>query len=70
MYKYVAKKTFGTLKFNARGFEVDLGKKMEKYDYQSTIAKYTGVNIEEASLPEIEKALIKLKIDYDKNGFK
>jgi len=69
MYKYVTKKTFGTLKFKIRGFDVDLSKKWEKYDYQSTIAKYTGVNIEEASLPEIEKALQKLKIDYDKNGF-
>jgi lysyl-tRNA synthetase class 2 len=69
LYKYVAKKTFGTLKFQIHGHNVDFGKKWEKYDYQSTIAKYTGVNIEEASLPEIEKALQKLKIDYDKNGF-
>ena len=69
MYKYIAEKTFGTLKFKIRGFEVDLGKKWEKYDYKSTIAKYTGVNIEEASLLEIEKTLQKLKIDYDKNGF-
>jgi len=69
MYKYIAKKTFGTLKFKIRGFDVDLGAKWEKYDYQSTIAKYTGVNIDEASLPEIEKVLQKLKIDYDKNGF-
>lgn len=69
MYKYVTKKTFGTLKFKIRGFDVDLGKKWEKYDFQSTIAKYTGVNIEEASLQEIEKTLQKLKIDYDKKGF-
>jgi lysyl-tRNA synthetase class 2 len=69
MYKYIAKKTFGTLKFKIRDFEVDLGKKWEKYDYQSTIAKYTGVNIENASLAEIEKTLQKLKIDYDKKGF-
>lgn len=69
MYKYIAKKTFGTLKFKIRGFDVDLGKKWEKYDYQSTISKYTGVNIEEASLPEIEKALNKLGIEYDKKGF-
>jgi lysyl-tRNA synthetase class 2 len=69
MYKYVAKKAFGTLKFNIRGFEVDLGKKWEKYDFNSTISKYTGVNIEEASLSEIEKVLQKLKIEYDRNGF-
>ena len=69
MYKYVAQKTFGTLKFKIRGFDVDLGGKWEKYDYQSIIAKHTGINIEEASLAEIEKALQKLKIDYDKKGF-
>jgi lysyl-tRNA synthetase class 2 len=69
MYKYVAKKTFGTLKFKIRGFDVDFGKKWEKYDYQSIIAKYTGVNIAEASLEEMEKALQKLKIEYDKKGF-
>ncbi len=69
MYKHIAKKTFGTLKFKIKGFDVDLGKKWEKYYYQSTIAKYTGVNIDEASLAEMEKALQKLKIDYDKNGF-
>jgi lysyl-tRNA synthetase class 2 len=69
MYKYVAKKTFGTLRFNIHGHEIDLEKKWEKYDYQSMIAKHTGVNIEEASLSEIEKTLQKLKIDYDKNGF-
>ncbi|MFA6190099.1 MAG: lysine--tRNA ligase [Candidatus Staskawiczbacteria bacterium] len=69
MYKYVAKKTFGTLKFKIKEFDIDLGKKWEKYDYMSTIAKYTGVNINEATLPEIEKALQKLKINYDKKGF-
>lgn len=69
MYKYVAKKTFGTLKFKIKGFEVDLGKKWEKYDYATIISKETGVNITEASLPEMEKALQKLKVDYDKKGF-
>jgi len=69
MYKYIIKKTFGKLKFKIRGFDVDFGKKWEKYDYVSTISKYTGVNINEASLPVIEKALNKLGIDYDKKGF-
>ncbi len=69
MYKYIAQKTFGTLEFKMKGFEVDLSKKWEKYDFQSTISKYTGVNIEEASLSEMEKVLQKLKIDYDKKGF-
>ena len=50
MYKYIAKKTFGTLKFKMRGFDVDLSKKWEKIDYVSTISKYTKVNVLEASL--------------------
>lgn len=69
MYKYVIQKTFGTLQFKIKGFDVDFGAKWEKYDYVSTISKHTKVNIMEASLPEMEKALQKLKIDYDKNGF-
>jgi len=69
MYKYVAKKTFGTLKFKIKGLDIDLGKKWEKYDYATIISKETGVNIAEASLPEMEKALQKLKVDYDKKGF-
>ena len=69
MYKYVAKKTFGTLKFKIRGFDINLSRKWEKYDFQSVVSKYTGINIFEASLPEMEKALNKLEIGYDKNGF-
>ena len=69
MYKYIAEKTFGTLKFKIKEFDVDLGKKWEKYDYVSTVSQYTGINLNEASLAEMEKALDKLKIHYDKNGF-
>lgn len=69
MYKYVAKKTFGTLKFKIRGHAVDFSKKWEKYDFASTISKYADIDITEAGLPEIEKKLQKLGIDYDKKGF-
>ena len=69
MYKYVAKKTFGTLKFKIGEHNIDFGKKWEKYDYQSIVQKYTGINITDASLAEIEKALQKLGITYDKKGF-
>lgn len=69
LFKYAAKKTFGTLKFKIRGFEIDLAKKWEKYNYRETIKKKTGVDILEADLGEIEKKLRELKIDYDKKGF-
>jgi len=69
MYKEIAEKTFGTLKFSIHGFKVDLGKKWEKYDYVSIVQKYTGINVLDASLKEIEAKLKKLKIEYDKQGF-
>ncbi len=69
MYKEVAKKTFGTLKFNVHGFEVDLAKKWEKYDYCSIVQKYTGINVLDAGIKEIEAKLKKLNIEYDKKGF-
>lgn len=69
MYKNVIKKTFGTLKFKIKGFDVDFSKKWEKYDYQTMINKYAEIDILEASLPEMEKQLQKLGIEYDKKGF-
>ena len=69
LYKHVIKETFGTLKFKIKDFEVDFSKKWEKYDYWTIINKYAKIDILEASLPEMEKQLQKLSIDYDKNGF-
>jgi len=69
MYKYIAQETFGTLKFNIRGFEVDLEKPWEKYDYVDTIKKYTGVNVLEVSENEIRAKLDELGVKYDTEGF-
>ena len=69
LYKYVIKETFGTMKFKIKDFNVDFSKKWEKYDFASTISKYAKINILEASLPEMEKQLQKLGIEYDKKGF-
>jgi len=69
LYKHVIKETFGTLKFKIRGFDIDFGKRWEKYDYQTIINKYAKIDIVEASLPEMEKQLQKLGVEYDKKGF-
>ncbi|MFH0854403.1 MAG: amino acid--tRNA ligase-related protein [bacterium] len=69
MFRYVIEKTFGALKFKIRGFDVDLGKEWEIYDYRETVKKYTGVDILNANLKEIEAKLRELKIEYDKKGF-
>ncbi|MFA6170883.1 MAG: lysine--tRNA ligase [Patescibacteria group bacterium] len=69
LYKYVAEETFGTLKFKIGEFDIDLGKKWERYDYRDTIKKYTGLDILKADLKQIEKKLQNLKVPYDKDGF-
>lgn len=69
MYKHVAQEAFGTLHFTIRGFDVDLGKDWERYDYRETIKKFTEIDIATATLPEIEQALARLAVEYDKKGW-
>ncbi len=69
MYKFVAEKTFGTLEFKIRGFDVNLGGEWKRYDYVETIEKMTGINILKSSLSDIENKLRELKVEYDRKGF-
>ncbi|MBU5575401.1 MAG: lysine--tRNA ligase [Candidatus Aenigmatarchaeota archaeon] len=66
LYKYVAMKTFGTLKFKIKEFDIDLGKKWEIYDYTEQIKKYTGIDINNTDLKECLKKLDDLGVKYDK----
>jgi lysyl-tRNA synthetase class 2 len=69
LFNHIAKETFDTLKFKIRGFEVDLGKKWERYDYRKTVKKITGVDILKADEAEIVAKLDELGVKYDKKGF-
>ncbi len=69
MYKYVAQETFGTLKFKIGKFEVDLSKKWERYDYRQTVLDFTGIDILDTNIGEIEAKLKELGVEYDKKGF-
>lgn len=69
LFKHVAEETFGTLMFEIGKFKVDLGKKWEIHDYQETIKKCTGIDVLNAGLEKIEKKLIELGVQYDKQGF-
>lgn len=69
LYKHIAQKTFGTLKFTIGKFKIDLGKKWQTYDYRQLIKKQTGIDILKNDAGQIEKKIKELKIDYDKKGF-
>lgn len=69
MYKHIAQKTFGTLVFNIKGFEVDLGKPWVVYDFTETILKTTGVDVSKATFEDICAKLRELKVEYDPKGF-
>ena len=70
MYKYVAEKTFGTLKFVINKAEIDLGGTWKKIDYCAAIQEHAGIDIRSASKGEIEAKLNELKQDFNKNDSK
>ena len=65
MYKKVAKDVLGTLKFKTRGYDIDLGKKWQIYDYEKTIKKYTGIDIYNSDEKQIKSKLISLKVEFN-----
>ena len=64
-YRYVAEKTFGTLKFKINDFDVDLGAEWPLLDYTEEIKKHTSVDIWEAKDKELQDKLDELNIEYD-----
>ena len=69
MYRHVAQEVFGTQQFVIGDFEVDLSKEWERYDYAATIKKFTDIDITTAALDDIEAALKRLHVLYDKKGW-
>jgi lysyl-tRNA synthetase class 2 len=65
MYKYVAKETFGKLKFEINGKTIDLSGEWKKIDYTETIKKNTDIDIVSATSSEIEEKLKSLNIKFE-----
>jgi len=65
LVKHVAQETFGSLKFKIKDFEIDLGKKWQRYDYREEILKRTKIDIEKTDIKEIKKKLQELKVEYE-----
>ena len=57
MIKYVAKRTWGTLKFNVGGFEIDLDQKWPRIKYADLIKQYFDIDVFQPDRTKIEQIL-------------
>ena len=65
MYQDVAMKTFGTLKFNIKGFEVDLSKEWEHLDYAEQLMNRYSIDVFTCTLDDVKKALSDNKLQVE-----
>lgn len=65
MYRELAEKVLGNLKFRYREHEVDLGNEWQVYDYESLIENKTGLNIYTSEKKQIKRFLEKNNIEFD-----
>lgn len=63
-YRYVAEKTFGTLKFKINNFDINLGADWPLIDYAEEIKKQTNFDIWKVSDREIRNKLEELRVEY------
>lgn len=57
MFRYVMQEVYGTLKFNIKGFEVDLAKDWEEIDYCTIIKERFDVDVMNDSVEKLREAL-------------
>lgn len=67
LYRKITKAVMGTSKFTARGFEIDMDKEWEIYDFQEVIKENTGVDIYDTSLEDIKEKLESFNVVFDPN---
>lgn len=66
MFKYVLEQTFGSLQFKINGFDVDMSKDWEVWDYATVIKDRYGIDVYDSSLDEVKKALADNKLEVEK----
>lgn len=66
MYKYVLKETFGTLKFNIKGFNIDMSREWEVWDYAEVIAKHYDIDVYNTTIEEVTKKLKENNLEVKK----
>ncbi len=65
LFTYVLEQSFGDLKFHIGGFEVDMSKPWEVWDYTETIQKRYGLDIFNCSLEDVKNALKENKLEVE-----
>ena len=66
MFKYTLQETFGTLQFNVRGFEVDMSKEWEVWDYATVIKDRYGINVYNTTIEEVAAKLKENNLEVEK----
>ena len=66
MYKFVLKETFGTLQFNVRGFEIDMDKEWEVWDYATVIRDHYGIDVYNTTIEEVAAKLKENNLEVEK----
>lgn len=66
MFKHVLEQTFGTLQFKIGGFDVDMSKEWEVWDYATVIKDRYGIDVYESPLEDVKKALADNKLEVEK----
>lgn len=70
MYKYVAQKTFGTLKYKIGEHDVDFSGDWKKIDYKETLLKETKVDVSKIDEAGLRSELESRHIEYEKKDEK
>jgi lysyl-tRNA synthetase class 2 len=66
LYRLIAEKTFGTTTFSIRGYEVDLNKEWETYDFVQVIKDNYDIDPLDTTLAAVEEQLNNNDIAYEK----
>ena len=70
LYKDVVKNVCGTLVVNSRGHRIDWGKKWKRVDYYEIFKKETGIDLEKATVEDLQKKAKELKLKYERTAGK
>jgi lysyl-tRNA synthetase class 2 len=66
LFRYVYNEVYGKLKFNIRGFEIDLAKDWNEIDYADVIQKNYGIDVFETNMDQVKAKLKEHKLEVEK----